>query len=97
MVNSFYLESFAGSFALTWFETYLTYFLLLSFMIPISLFVTIELCKAAQGVLMEWDVKMCDAQGRRVKVKTTNLNEDLAQVSYIFTGVHCLSLRKGGG
>lgn len=34
---------------LLWVTTFLTYFSLLSFMIPISLFVTIEVCKACQA------------------------------------------------
>eukprot|EP00760_Papus_ankaliazontas_P008921 PhM_4_TR13946/c0_g1_i6/m.5260/K14802/DRS2, ATP8A; phospholipid-transporting ATPase len=37
---------------------YMTYFILLSYMIPISLFVTLELCKAMQAVLMSWDNEM---------------------------------------
>eukprot|EP00759_Apiculatamorpha_spiralis_P026361 PhF_6_TR29350/c0_g1_i5/m.43140/K14802/DRS2, ATP8A; phospholipid-transporting ATPase len=68
---------------------YLTYFILLSYMIPISLFVTMELCKAVQGTLMAWDEGMSrtmpDGTVIRCRPKTTNLNEQLSQVEYVFT------------
>eukprot|EP01006_Ploeotia_vitrea_P029689 TRINITY_DN62183_c0_g1_i1.p1 TRINITY_DN62183_c0_g1~~TRINITY_DN62183_c0_g1_i1.p1 ORF type:complete len:1151 (-),score=112.61 TRINITY_DN62183_c0_g1_i1:2006-5458(-) len=83
--NSFYLEEFTNEHNFfTWLFTTFTYFLLLSYMIPISLFVTIEFCKAAQAQLMQWDDQMIH-EGRHMKVKTSNLNEDLAQVKFLFT------------
>eukprot|EP00759_Apiculatamorpha_spiralis_P024733 PhF_6_TR27961/c3_g1_i1/m.41296/K14802/DRS2, ATP8A; phospholipid-transporting ATPase len=67
---------------------YLTYFILMSYLIPISLFVTIELCKVAQAQFMEWDDQMSDIVGGNkcfCKANTSNLNEQLSQVKYIFT------------
>ena len=43
---AWYLKFFDGTDASVFLSTYLSYFLLLSYMIPISLFVTIEVCKA---------------------------------------------------
>ena len=74
--------------AATFFLRYLTYFILMSYLIPISLFVTIELCKVAQAKFMEWDIGMSGVVGGKLcycKANTSNLNEQLSQVKYIFT------------
>eukprot|EP01006_Ploeotia_vitrea_P053423 TRINITY_DN67787_c4_g2_i1.p1 TRINITY_DN67787_c4_g2~~TRINITY_DN67787_c4_g2_i1.p1 ORF type:complete len:1189 (-),score=90.92 TRINITY_DN67787_c4_g2_i1:201-3767(-) len=68
----------------TFIQNYLTFFVLLSFMMPISLFVSMELCKGCQAKFMEWDIWM-QAGGRGMKAKTSNLNEELSQIRYIFT------------
>eukprot|EP00668_Euglena_longa_P029691 GGOE01037058.1.p1 GENE.GGOE01037058.1~~GGOE01037058.1.p1 ORF type:complete len:1107 (-),score=354.22 GGOE01037058.1:224-3544(-) len=81
---SWYLKCFITADGMLWLTTFLTYFSLLSFMIPISLFVTIEVSKACQAKFMEVDERMVD-NGRSMKVKTSNLNEDLGQIRYIFT------------
>jgi phospholipid-transporting ATPase len=67
---------------------FLSYFILMSYMIPISLFVTIELCKVAQAKLMEWDHEMFEwMYGKWVHCtpNTSDLNEQLAQVKFIFS------------
>lgn len=63
---------------------YLTYFILLSLMMPISLFVSLEFCKAAQAKLMEWDVLLTNKEDW-MKARTSSLNEELSQVQYIFS------------
>eukprot|EP00759_Apiculatamorpha_spiralis_P043499 PhF_6_TR40821/c0_g1_i1/m.61764/K14802/DRS2, ATP8A; phospholipid-transporting ATPase len=72
-----------------YFWRYLTYFVLLSNFIPISLFVTLELCKAVQALLMMWDLNMYhvtpDGRVQHCKPKTSNLNEQLSVVKYIFS------------
>ncbi|PWV12738.1 putative phospholipid-transporting ATPase 1-like protein [Trypanosoma cruzi] len=81
-----YLESHGK--AAQWFLSYLTYFVLLSYLIPISLFVTIELCKVIQAYWIRRDNKMMEivnGRWRRCKPNTSNLNEQLAMVRYIFT------------
>eukprot|EP00756_Hemistasia_phaeocysticola_P025325 Hpha_TRINITY_DN15999_c1_g7::TRINITY_DN15999_c1_g7_i1::g.71272::m.71272/K14802/DRS2, ATP8A; phospholipid-transporting ATPase len=89
-----YLEEKGGVILFFW--RYMTYFILLSFMIPISLFVTIEICKAFQARFMAWDLKMrvylLDANNERIgttpvgcQPRTSNLNEQLAIVRYIFS------------
>uniref|UniRef100_A0A7S1JAI8 Phospholipid-transporting ATPase n=1 Tax=Eutreptiella gymnastica TaxID=73025 RepID=A0A7S1JAI8_9EUGL len=81
---AWYIKYFDNSNAYVFFTTWLSFFLLLSYMIPISLFVTIEICKASQAKLMQWDLKMFH-NSRRMVVKSSSLNEDLGLIRYIFT------------
>ena len=79
----------------TFFLNYLTWFVLLSFMIPISLFVTIQLCLKMQTTLMSYDHEMFfwmlgagkngEAGWVGCRPKTSDLNCDLANVRYIFS------------
>eukprot|EP00005_Dracoamoeba_jomungandri_P010052 CAMPEP_0174265016 /NCGR_PEP_ID=MMETSP0439-20130205/24844_1 /TAXON_ID=0 /ORGANISM="Stereomyxa ramosa, Strain Chinc5" /LENGTH=1052 /DNA_ID=CAMNT_0015351215 /DNA_START=97 /DNA_END=3252 /DNA_ORIENTATION=+ len=62
-----------------------TWIILLSNFVPISLFVTIELVKVGQAVFMTWDDQMRSKKGESMKVKTSNLNEDLGKIQHIFT------------
>ena len=68
----------------SWGYSYLTYFVLLSLMMPISLFVSLEFCKTAQAKLMEWDDEMTNKKDR-MRARTSSLNEELSQVQYIFS------------
>jgi phospholipid-transporting ATPase len=68
----------------SWIRQYLTYFILLSLMMPISLFVSLEFCKAAQAKLMEWDEQLTN-KADRMRARTSSLNEELSQVQYIFS------------
>jgi phospholipid-translocating P-type ATPase (flippase) len=54
-------------------------------MVPLSLFVSIELVRLAQGKFMEWDEQMFSSTGVPMIVKNTNLNEDLGKIEYIFS------------
>ncbi|KAJ9461363.1 Phospholipid-transporting ATPase 3 [Diplonema papillatum] len=71
------------------FLNYMTYFVLLSFLIPISLFVTVELCKVCQVMLMKYDHQMMHYMKGPgwvgCRPKTSDLNEQLAIVKYVFT------------
>lgn len=53
-------------------------------MIPISLFVSLEIVKVAQAKFMDWDSKM-QAGGRSMRAKTSALNDELGQVEYVFS------------
>eukprot|EP01104_Vermistella_antarctica_P005938 TRINITY_DN16684_c0_g1_i1.p1 TRINITY_DN16684_c0_g1~~TRINITY_DN16684_c0_g1_i1.p1 ORF type:complete len:1126 (+),score=362.88 TRINITY_DN16684_c0_g1_i1:248-3625(+) len=68
---------------------FFSYFVLLSFMIPLSLVVSLEIIKVCQARLMEWDEKMAidpnDIKETGMVVKTSNLNDELAQVEYVFS------------
>ncbi|CUG93673.1 phospholipid-transporting ATPase 1-like protein, putative [Bodo saltans] len=71
-----------------WIYRYLSYFILLSYLIPISLFVTIELCKVAQAKMMGWDEEMFEFMNGKwygCIPNTSNLNEQLSQVKFIFS------------
>lgn len=72
----------------------LSYFALYSYVIPISLFVTMEVVRLVQGMFMTWDKKMestlTSDDGSPPKViamraNNTNLNEEMAQLDYIFS------------
>jgi len=69
---------------------YLGYFVLMSFILPASLFVTVEVAKAMQAVFMSWDHGMATfdvASGQWLfcRPKTSSLNEQLGLVRYVFT------------
>lgn len=54
--------------------------------IPISLTVTLELVRVFQGKFMEWDIDIYDMElDMPTKVQSSNLNEELGQVSFIFS------------
>ena len=53
---------------------------------PISLLVTLEMVKFLQGILMSRDKKMFSLIGKtHCNVQTSRLNEELGQVSHIFS------------
>ncbi|KYQ94389.1 transmembrane protein [Tieghemostelium lacteum] len=93
-----YLES--DGIGLTIVKRFVSYFAILSFLIPMSLMVTLEVVKVSQAKFMEWDKFMSykekgtpiDETGATVQpvkkymsVKNSNLNDELALVKYIFS------------
>lgn len=59
----------------------LTFFILLNFFIPISLYVSIELCKVCIAAFIQNDLQLYDEQkNMRINVKTVNMIEELGQV-----------------
>jgi magnesium-transporting ATPase (P-type) len=72
--------------ALDSFLSFFTYFVLMNTLLPISLSVTLEVCKFVQGSLIEWDYLIySEERDRAVKVQTFSIVEDLGQVGYIFS------------
>jgi phospholipid-translocating P-type ATPase (flippase) len=68
--------------ALSWF----TYLVLLDIFIPISLYVSMELVKFVQSFYINWDLNMYyEEADAPAKARTSNLNEELGQVQYIFS------------
>lgn len=65
----------------------LTFWILLSYLVPISLFVTLEIVKFWQGfVFINFDPDMVDpVSGESARCRNSNLNEDLGKVEYIFS------------
>ena len=54
--------------------------------VPISLLVTLEMVKFFQGSFMDLDVDMFDeSQDYNCRAQSTNINEELGQVEYIFS------------
>jgi len=81
---------------------YFTFLVLLDLFVPISLYVSMEMVKVAQAVLINSDKEMClskeheddplDEHGEPrkatkvyAKARTSNLNEELGQISFIFS------------
>lgn len=66
--------------------TFLTFFILYNNLIPISLQVTLELVKFLQAYFINWDEDMYDHEnGFAAVARTSNLNEELGQIKYIFS------------
>lgn len=64
----------------------LTFIILYNNLIPISLQVTLEIVKFVQAIFINWDQDMYHAESDTPAVaRTSNLNEELGQVKYIFT------------
>ena len=67
-------------------RVFLTYMLLNSSFIPISLLVTIEFIKIVQAFIMNNDYEMySELRDQPCRVKTASINEELGQVRYVFT------------
>ena len=66
--------------------TMLRFIILLNQLIPISLYVTLEVVKVIQCVFLNWDRQMYHRETDTPFVcRTTTLNEDLGQVQYILS------------
>ena len=53
---------------------------------PISLIVTMEVVKFFQAQFIQWDAEVYDVEkDLPTKVQTSNLNEQLGQVDYVFS------------
>lgn len=81
-----YLDKMHYSSFLEGFLTYFTYFLLLNTMLPISLIISLEILKLAQGYFMQKDINLYSyLRDRPSKVWSFSLNEELGMVEHIFT------------
>ncbi|XP_013415921.1 probable phospholipid-transporting ATPase IF [Lingula anatina] len=67
-------------------EDFLIFAVLFNYIIPISLYVTIEVQKFIGSMFFAWDIKMYDdGTEQAAKANTSDLNEELGQVEYLFT------------
>jgi len=66
---------------------FLTFWILESYMVPISLFVTVEIVKFWQGfVFINSDPQMVSKEtGEKARCRNSNLMEDLGKVDYVFS------------
>ncbi|XP_036811106.1 phospholipid-transporting ATPase IA isoform X1 [Oncorhynchus mykiss] len=65
---------------------FLTFIILFNNLIPISLLVTLEVIKFIQAYFINWDVDMhYEPTDTSAMARTSNLNEELGQVKYIFS------------
>ena len=66
--------------------SFFTYFLLLNTMLPISLIISLEILKLAQGFFMMYDLTMySEKRDRSCKVSSFSLNEELGMIQHIFS------------
>lgn len=67
------------------FINFFTYFLLFNTLIPISLIVTLEIIKLAQGLFIYWDTKLYSHTRHCFSnAKTVSIIEELGMVNFIF-------------
>ncbi|XP_059503414.1 probable phospholipid-transporting ATPase IA isoform X1 [Stegostoma tigrinum] len=65
---------------------FLTFIILFNNLIPISLLVTLEVVKFIQAFFINWDMDMIyQPTNTPAMARTSNLNEELGQVKYIFS------------
>ncbi|XP_033951833.1 phospholipid-transporting ATPase IC [Pseudochaenichthys georgianus] len=62
------------------------YIIVLNTMVPISLYVSVEVIRLGQSKFINWDLQMYYSEkDTPAKARTTTLNEQLGQISYIFS------------
>ncbi|XP_021352123.1 probable phospholipid-transporting ATPase IA isoform X2 [Mizuhopecten yessoensis] len=65
---------------------FLTFIILYNNLIPISLQVSLEVVKFIQAIFINWDQDMyCAESDTPAMARTSNLNEELGQIKYIFS------------
>uniref|UniRef100_A0A452DLE8 Phospholipid-transporting ATPase n=1 Tax=Capra hircus TaxID=9925 RepID=A0A452DLE8_CAPHI len=68
------------------FTDFLAFMVLFNYIIPVSMYVTVEMQKLLGSYFIAWDGEMLDeGLGEGPLVNTSDLNEELGQVEYVFT------------
>ncbi|XP_069035376.1 phospholipid-transporting ATPase IH isoform X4 [Lepisosteus oculatus] len=68
------------------FTDFLAFMVLFNYIIPVSMYVTVEMQKFLGSYFISWDEEMFDDElGEGALVNTSDLNEELGQVEYVFT------------
>uniref|UniRef100_A0A8D0MFB7 Phospholipid-transporting ATPase n=1 Tax=Sus scrofa TaxID=9823 RepID=A0A8D0MFB7_PIG len=68
------------------FTDFLAFMVLFNYIIPVSMYVTVEMQKFLGSYFITWDQEMFDEEtGEGPLVNTSDLNEELGQVEYVFT------------
>ncbi|XP_030273832.1 phospholipid-transporting ATPase ID-like isoform X2 [Sparus aurata] len=68
------------------FLTFWSYVIILNTVVPISLYVSVEIIRLGNSFYIEWDRKMYYARkDTPAEARTTTLNEELGQIKYIFS------------
>ena len=80
------LQNSPGHWTLVWIANFGTWLLIFTNMVPISLLVTLEFVKFFQALNIGWDANIYSVQiDMPTKVQSSNLNEELGQIEYIFS------------
>lgn len=65
---------------------FFSYAIVLNTVVPISLYVSVEVIRFVQSFLINWDEEMYHAPTKtHARARTTTLNEELGQIEYIFS------------
>ncbi|CAM4528908.1 unnamed protein product [Lepidochelys kempii] len=68
------------------FLTFWSYIIILNSVVPISLYVSVEVIRLGHSYFINWDRKMYyPKKDTPAEVRTTTLNEELGQIEYIFS------------
>ncbi|XP_012576716.1 PREDICTED: phospholipid-transporting ATPase FetA-like [Condylura cristata] len=79
--KEYVISSFGSASLLFW-----SYFIILNTMVPISLYVSIEIIRLGNSYYINWDQKMFhELKNIPAQARTTTLNEALGQVKYVFS------------
>ncbi|NP_001074413.2 probable phospholipid-transporting ATPase IM isoform X1 [Mus musculus] len=74
------------SFLFSGFLTFWSYVIILNTLVPISLYVSVEVIRLGHSYFINWDRKMYYAsKAMPAEARTTTLNEELGQIEYIFS------------
>ncbi|XP_063305087.1 probable phospholipid-transporting ATPase IM [Pelobates fuscus] len=81
-----YWDEVINSSIFSGFLTFWSYIIILNTVVPISLYVSVEVIRLGHSYFINWDRKMYYAKkGTPAEAKTTTLNEELGQIEYIFS------------
>lgn len=70
----------------SWLAEWFTFLILFNNFIPISLYVTVEMVNYVQAYFVDQDASMYDpTTDTPAKARTSNINQDLGQIEYIFS------------
>ncbi|XP_052565195.1 phospholipid-transporting ATPase IF isoform X2 [Culex pipiens pallens] len=85
--HNFYLGEFSQRYKVAQFlQDFFSFLILFNYLIPISLYVTIEMAKFLGGFYLEWDLELYDEEtDQPCIVNTSDINEELGQVSILFS------------
>ncbi|XP_040010343.1 phospholipid-transporting ATPase ID-like isoform X4 [Xiphias gladius] len=68
------------------FLTFWSYVIILNTVVPISLYVSVEIIRLGNSFYIDWDRKMYYARSDTpAEARTTTLNEELGQIKYVFS------------
>ncbi|XP_075903017.1 phospholipid-transporting ATPase ID-like [Nelusetta ayraudi] len=84
--TSFLPRSDGNDAAFSAFLTFWSYVIILNTLVPISLYVSVEIIRLGNSFYIEWDKKMYYAHNNTpAEARTTTLNEELGQIKYVFS------------
>ncbi|XP_014866919.1 PREDICTED: phospholipid-transporting ATPase ID-like isoform X1 [Poecilia mexicana] len=79
-------DEFQSSAVFSGFLTFWSYIIILNTVVPISLYVSVEVLRLGHSFFINWDQKMYhNASDTPAEARTTTLNEELGQVEFIFS------------